>query len=294
MDQILAEEAVDNGADETVQWTLTHHLHTVPDIAKYDPGEDMTTVVNHLIYDAFSGVTDETNPAVDRLFLFTARLFDSDSQLQNNLNRWYAPAIGRWLSEDPIGFGGGDGNLYRYVGNAVCRETDSDGLQTQGQRPNDKRLGGLGYYAGQEWLCNLCCHDKVSRLRSISGIRPLTRHIPQGPSGGYNQTRPFPSDDGLPIGGGGAAPCIILIVKCPAVVKVFHFSVGDSPTATLQRFGWDPHCQAVICGGDDSGQSNCLADDVIRSVNNAGITLVGVSAASGCGVTAEGGWYEVA
>lgn len=37
MDQILAEENVDNGADETVQWTLTDHLNSVPDIASFDP-----------------------------------------------------------------------------------------------------------------------------------------------------------------------------------------------------------------------------------------------------------------
>jgi len=98
VDQILAEENVDNGSDETVQWTLTDHLNTVRDIAKYSSGSDMTTVVHHLIYDAFGKVTAETNPAVDSLFLFTARPFDPDTGLQNNLNRWYDPSVGRWLS----------------------------------------------------------------------------------------------------------------------------------------------------------------------------------------------------
>ena len=32
-------------------------------------------------------------------------------------NRWYDPEIGRFISEDPIGFAGGDINLYGYVGN---------------------------------------------------------------------------------------------------------------------------------------------------------------------------------
>ena len=32
-----AEENVDNGADETVQWTLTDRLNSVPDIASFDP-----------------------------------------------------------------------------------------------------------------------------------------------------------------------------------------------------------------------------------------------------------------
>ncbi|MEJ5343195.1 MAG: RHS repeat-associated core domain-containing protein [Thermogutta sp.] len=127
MDQILAEDNVDNGADETVQWTLTDHLNTVRDIAKYNSQTGVTTVVNHLIYDAFGKVTSESNPAVDPLFLFTARPFDADTQLQNNLNRWYDARVGRWLSEDPIGFAGGDGNLYRYAGNDVLRVVDPSG-----------------------------------------------------------------------------------------------------------------------------------------------------------------------
>ena len=32
-------------------------------------------------------------------------------------NYYYNPETGRFLSEDPIGFDGGDANLYRYVGN---------------------------------------------------------------------------------------------------------------------------------------------------------------------------------
>ncbi|MGB9588567.1 MAG: RHS repeat-associated core domain-containing protein, partial [Armatimonadota bacterium] len=127
MDQILAEENVDNGSNETVQWTLTDHLNTVRDIAKYNSGSDMTTVVNHLIYDAFGRVTSETNPAVDSLFLFTARPFDADTGLQNNLSRWYDAHVGRWLSEDPIGFAGGDANLYRYVGNGSQTQADPEG-----------------------------------------------------------------------------------------------------------------------------------------------------------------------
>jgi RHS repeat-associated protein len=128
VDQILAEETVDGGTADLVQWTLTDHLNTVRDIAKYDPDDDMTTVVNHLIYDAFGRVTSESNPAVDSLFLFTARPFDSDTQLQNNLNRWYDPTVGRWLSEDPIGFAAGDENLYRYVGNRIAIYADPSGL----------------------------------------------------------------------------------------------------------------------------------------------------------------------
>jgi|GEM_PF-3185448 len=68
-------------------------------------------MVNRLIHDMFARPTSETNPAVDSLFLFTARpfygerkyrknlaarVFAQDSQLQNNLNRWYDARVGRW------------------------------------------------------------------------------------------------------------------------------------------------------------------------------------------------------
>jgi len=40
----------------------------------------------------------------------------------------YDPRTGRFLSEDPIGFRGGDTNLYRYVLNNPVNNTDPSGL----------------------------------------------------------------------------------------------------------------------------------------------------------------------
>ncbi len=45
----------------------------------------------------------------------------------------YDPRIGEFLSEDPIGFDGGDENLSRFVNNAPTIYTDPDGLQKTGQ-----------------------------------------------------------------------------------------------------------------------------------------------------------------
>jgi hypothetical protein len=42
--------------------------------------------------------------------------------------RYYDARVGRFLSEDPIGFAGGDVNLYRYVGNSPINYTDPSGL----------------------------------------------------------------------------------------------------------------------------------------------------------------------
>ena len=53
----------------------------------------------------------------------------------------YDPSIGRWLSEDPSGFDGGDPNLYRYVGNSPANATDPTGL-IQAGNPLNSLFGG--------------------------------------------------------------------------------------------------------------------------------------------------------
>ncbi|OFZ18972.1 MAG: hypothetical protein A2X94_13570 [Bdellovibrionales bacterium GWB1_55_8] len=45
--------------------------------------------------------------------------------------RMYDPGTGRFLSKDPIGFAGGDTNLYRYVRNTPLQYTDPTGLYPQ-------------------------------------------------------------------------------------------------------------------------------------------------------------------
>jgi hypothetical protein len=56
--------------------------------------------------------------------------------LQYNINRRYDLKNARWLSEDPIGFAGGDENLCRYVGNAPLVGSDPYGLVDWTRWPN--------------------------------------------------------------------------------------------------------------------------------------------------------------
>ncbi|MHB1038490.1 MAG: RHS repeat-associated core domain-containing protein, partial [Pirellulales bacterium] len=124
VDQILADETVDDGGPEDVLWPLTDHLGTVRDLAAYNSGNPQ--VVGHRVYDAFGNVRGGTGTA-ECLFGFTGRMYDTATDLQNNLNRWYDAKVGRWLSEDPIGFDAGDANLSRYCGNGPMIQTDPDG-----------------------------------------------------------------------------------------------------------------------------------------------------------------------
>ena len=118
-------------------WTLTDHQNTVRDLA------NAVGVVNHRSYNTFGVLTDEygvsdetgiltageTANAVDCLFGYTGKIFDEVTELQNNVNRWYNPELGKWLSEDPIGFNAGDTNVYRYVGNNAVNRMDASGLR---------------------------------------------------------------------------------------------------------------------------------------------------------------------
>jgi RHS repeat-associated protein len=57
-------------------------------------------------------------------FLYDGRDFDPEAGLQYNRARHYDPTVGRWITQDPIGYEAGDVNLYRYVGNAPCNDSD--------------------------------------------------------------------------------------------------------------------------------------------------------------------------
>ena len=60
--------------------------------------------------------------------MFTGREYDSETGLYFYRARYYDPAIGRFISEDPIGFSGGDLNLYAYVRNNPVKYKDPLGL----------------------------------------------------------------------------------------------------------------------------------------------------------------------
>jgi RHS repeat-associated protein len=120
IDQIEADESNGN-----VLWALTDHLGSVRDVV-----DDSGTVLNHVVYDAFGGVTSQTDESVVFRYGYTARELDAESGLQYNRARYLDSFTGKFISEDPIGFGGGDSNLYRYVFNSPLNGTDPSGLQT--------------------------------------------------------------------------------------------------------------------------------------------------------------------
>jgi RHS repeat-associated protein len=130
VDQILADEVVTSlSVPGNVLWPLTDNLGTVREVVDFNESTSVAQVVNHLTYDTFGRITSETNAAVDFLFAYTGRERDEETGLYYYRARYYDPAVGRFLSQDPIGFEAGDGNLYRYVGNDATNATDPSGLE---------------------------------------------------------------------------------------------------------------------------------------------------------------------
>ena len=78
-------------------------------------------------YDAY-GTILESPGTIDQPYTYTGREFDVESGLYYYRARHYDPTTGRFLQEDPIGFAGGDVNLYRYVRNSPINLADPSGL----------------------------------------------------------------------------------------------------------------------------------------------------------------------
>ncbi len=61
--------------------------------------------------------------------LVSGGLYDTDTGLIRFGYRDYDPETGRWTARDPIGFDGGDTNLYGYVLGDPVNGIDPDGLR---------------------------------------------------------------------------------------------------------------------------------------------------------------------
>jgi len=88
------------------------------------------TAVTEYTYDSFGSVS-ATNPAFANPFQFTGRDNAGLAGLYYYRARYYHPTLQRFISEDPLGFFGGDTNLYAYVLNSPPGYIDPLGLVTR-------------------------------------------------------------------------------------------------------------------------------------------------------------------
>jgi RHS repeat-associated protein len=90
-------------------------------------------VVKRIDCDSFGNVINDTNPLFEIPFGFAGGLHDQDTGLVRFGFRDYDPDVGRWTAKDPIGFAGGDTDLYGYCLNDPMNLIDPRGLWGEGR-----------------------------------------------------------------------------------------------------------------------------------------------------------------
>ena len=88
-------------------------------------GDSSGTLQTQYTYEPF-GYTTQSGQANTNSYKYTGRE-DDDSGLYYYRARYYHPRLQRFIAEDPLGFGGGDVNLYAYVRNSPTNYIDPDG-----------------------------------------------------------------------------------------------------------------------------------------------------------------------
>ncbi|WP_419657892.1 putative membrane protein with YD repeats [Desulfosarcina variabilis str. Montpellier] len=90
-------------------------------------------VVKRIDYDSFGNILADTDSSFAIPFGFAGGLHDRDTGLVRFGYRDYDPDTGRWTAKDPIGFAGGDTDLFGYAQNDPVNSIDPFGLVDFGQ-----------------------------------------------------------------------------------------------------------------------------------------------------------------
>jgi len=129
VDQLLAQETFDDGGVEDVLYPVRDNLGSTRSLVDYTG-----TITSTFSYDSFGNVSVLVGTILDTRYGYTCQEYDAITayyQVTVALNyydaRWYDPTIGKFVSEDPIGYLAGM-NLYRYVGNMPTLRFDPLGL----------------------------------------------------------------------------------------------------------------------------------------------------------------------
>jgi len=91
--------------------------------------DNSRNVVQTYSYDSF-GVPRQTT-SFRNSYQFTGREWDKETGLYYYRARYYDPMEGRFIQKDPIGFAGGDVNVYRYALGNPLRYIDPFGLDVR-------------------------------------------------------------------------------------------------------------------------------------------------------------------
>jgi len=105
-------------------WYLTDWEGSVRNLT--DGSANLTDTI---AYGGFGDIQSESNTAAGGAYKFDGMRYDAETGFYHTDTRVDAPTDGRWLQQDPLGFRGGDQNLYRFVESNPAGLLDPTGLE---------------------------------------------------------------------------------------------------------------------------------------------------------------------
>jgi RHS repeat-associated protein len=161
-----------------VAFYLTDHLGSARDLM-----DSNGVIQDHIEYDGYGNATHTTVAVADGRG-FAGGEYDYDTKQEHFGARYYDPATGRWTTQDPMGFGAGDANLYRYVGNDATNAVDPTGtigvfIDGYAYEQGDNTIIGAIYaaYPGKENIDKLYYSPNAGNLEVImdDAVRRIKR-----------------------------------------------------------------------------------------------------------------------
>ena len=120
IDELLARQTASG-----VAWYLDDRLGSVREIV-----DNSGTVLDHVDYSVYGQVSAESAPAQGDRFKFAGMELDAAISLYYDRSRYYDPAAGRFVGQDPLGLTALEYNLYRYSNNSPGNFVDKTGLSS--------------------------------------------------------------------------------------------------------------------------------------------------------------------
>jgi len=136
-------------------------------------------ILEQTAYDSFGNATNQLSTR----YAFTGREYDDFTGLHYYRARFYDARLGRFISEDPIGFEGNDVNLFVYVHNNPLNYFDPEGTQVRAdsrwepwpREENTKMVTKIRSMPNPEitdrWERLVACHERY-KFSTLGGIVP--------------------------------------------------------------------------------------------------------------------------
>jgi RHS repeat-associated protein len=205
-------------------------------------------IQNSYAYTPFGGLTQ--SESFHQPFTFSGEygVLEEPSGLYYMRARYYDPQIGRFISEDPIRFAGGDVNLYAYAGNNPVNYVDPWGKRVFGRGDDEYRLGST-----KLTFLGIKLEPGKAPARYIEEYLPFAHDF----STYHDATSGMLVDAGVPVD----------IANVPTMIPTYIAAVGanmyqaltaavvNSANDVLDRLGWRSDDRRYIGGGGGGGGS---------------------------------------